>query len=281
MATAYAGEAAEPEHGSGPPSLASYRVSLPEQVTPPVQAQNADRSVDDALDGAPLDRCPRKLGWFMVNRELQLVRPARCKANSCAYCCPLNAILVGGAIALARPQRAIRFSLVGDEWQLVRQRMFRLRNEIKAAGFGCHWAWHCEPNPKGTGHHVHAWQRGDFIPQARLQELCERRGMGFPYIERLKASIEDGDSVKYGMKMATGLGYGMKLSEARETAATYLRANGGRLVHASRGFWQVEGEQVGQREAMSAWARLHGQNLGGSWEMVREEHVELAMGPAC
>jgi hypothetical protein len=73
----------------------------------------------------------------------------------------------------------------------------------------------------------------------------------------------------YGMKLA-GVGYGLKEAEAAATMGTYLRANGQRLVHASRGFWRdLDGEPCGQREAMVSWAKQAGASDDGQWQLVR------------
>jgi hypothetical protein len=78
--------------------------------------------------------------------------------------------------------------------------------------------------------------------------------------------------VTYGVKMA-GVTYGVKMaqeSEARQLA--YLKANGGRLVHASRGWWRNgDGQACGQRDAMAAWRRLRGDDSDARWILCRED----------
>ncbi len=253
----------------GPTSLAPNRVSVADQVTGAFpDGETADR----------LDRCPRKLDLRMFDFATGQVAPARCRANSCPYCCRLNASMIAGAITLAEPERAVRLSLVGTEWQQIRNRLKMLAYRIRQAGFEVSWAYHVEPNPKGTGNHAHAWQRGDYLPQAQLQELCEREGLGIPYIERVKTPEAAG---RYGLKLA-GLDYGLKMADAEESAEVYRRLNGGRLVHASRDFWRDEnGEQVGQREAMKAWARKTSDGSEHDWRLVRVGDIpRLAEGPA-
>ena len=246
-------------------------------------AQVGSTSLDlyrESLPHPERARCPRKLGFVLVHTVSGEVVPARCKTNSCGYCGPVNARLVAGAIALARPERFVTFTLVGSSWQEVRGRMFRLRYWLRSSGLDVSWCWHVEPNPEGTGHHVHAYQRGGFLPQRELSRGARRVGMGsVVWVERL--SEPDPVKLGYGLKLA-GIEYGLKLAEAEASLASYLGCNGRRLVHTSRGFFEVEGRKVGQREAMQAWARLVGRRDGlgdpeGTWQLVKVEQLESAL----
>jgi len=217
----------------------------------------------------------------MLNRLTGENFPARCKANFCPWCGPVNASLIGGAIALARPERAILITQVGNDWQTTRHRTRELAYRIRRrAKRNLNWCWHVEPNPEGTGHHLHGWQWGDFIPQRILSDLAASVGMGrVAFINKIRS--KPGQPVGYGMKMA-GVAYGLKMAEAAETMDAYLEANGNRLVHASRGFWRDgEGKAYpGQREAMSAWAsrnRSASDEDQGEWVLVREDQVHEAL----
>ena len=216
-----------------------------------------------------LDRCPRKLEFVMLHKRTGEIRPARCRANTCPWCGPVNAALVGGAITLADPERWGTLTLVGDDWQLVRARMRRLTYRLRSSlGGSFEWCWHVEPNPKGTGHHVHFWQRGVYVPQRLLSDLCRSEGMGrVCEVKRWRPSTR---ATVYGVKLA-GVGYGLKLADAEESMRGYLDINGNRLVHASRGFWRDRsGEHVGQREAMASWVKRADESETGDWEMVRK-----------
>jgi hypothetical protein len=155
----------------------------------------------------------------------------------------------------------------------------RLRRDL---GRALNWCWHVEPNPKGTGQHIHGWQWGDFIPQRALSAAAGSVGMGrVVYVNRVKA--KPGQSLDYGMKLA-GVAYGLKLAQAEATMKVYREANGNRLVHASRGFWRGEDGKpyAGQREAMSAWASRNrsASDDQAEWVLVREEQLaEARSGP--
>jgi hypothetical protein len=215
----------------------------------------------------------------MLNVSTGEVFPARCKANFCGWCGPLNASLLGGAIALARPERAILLTDVGNDWQTVREGMKQIAYRVRRdTGASLNWCWHVEPNPKGTGQHAHAWQWGDFLPQRALSAAAGSVGMGkVAFVNRVKS--KPGQAMGYGMKLA-GVAYGLKLAQAEATMKVYREANGNRLVHASRGFWRGEDGKpyAGQREAMSAWASRNrtASDNQGEWVLVREEQLAAA-----
>jgi hypothetical protein len=106
------------------------------------------------------------------------------------------------------------------------------------------WVIHVEPNPKETGFHGHAWHRGDFIPKAALQAASHAAGAGWTRIEAIRTA--KGASA-YGLK---GLGYGLK-GTTDGSAAEYLRVNGGRLTHQSRGFFGGLPVREAERQAVS------------------------------
>lgn len=216
-----------------------------------------------------LERCPRRPGEWLWNDVTGSLVPLRCRAHACEFCIVVNARVTGLAIAGARPTRAILLTQVGNEWPVIRNRMKKLTWRVRREGFAMEWCWHVEPNPRGTGHHVHGWQRGDFLPQGRLSEIASGEGMGeFVRISQIRQTQ---GPVNYGMKLA-GIDYGMKNAQA----AGYLSVNGGRLVHSSRGFWIDErGEKVPLREAQRVWARraLDEAEPVGRWTRVRDRDV--------
>lgn len=249
-------------------SVAGVAEGGPSSLAPSFQTVPTAEAPDEDLD-----RCPRKRGWRMREVDTGETFPARCGANSCVWCLPINARERGWAIAYARPERAILLTQVGDEWQTVRARMKRLRHELVRELGEVEWVWHVEPNPAGTGHHVHAWQHGDFLDQAALSRMAARRGMGeVVRINRVRAVTGSHASMAYGMKLA-GLDYGMKSTrELGEQADGYLRANGQRLHHHSRSYWRhPNGEPIaGVKPAVSAARAARRRGDAGHWVLERE-----------
>lgn len=193
--------------------------------------------------------CPSARGLVFLDKLTGEYFPARCKRNGCGYCVQGNARRRARAIALAAPERAILLTQVGNDWPTVQNRMnvfkYRLQREL---GRSFDWVYHVEPNPEGTGHHSHAWERGAYLPQEAIARIADGVGMGgVAFINRIRNATK---TSHYGLK---GLGYGMKGVKAEESRVAYMKANGGRLTHQSRGFFvDSDGQSVGVREAERA-----------------------------
>lgn len=196
-----------------------------------------------------------------------------CGRNRCEVCGPRKAQSIAGAIGVSEPQRFVRFSLVGPDWQTARARLKRVRYDIRQAGVNWHDCYHVERNPKGTGYHAHLFQHGDFIDQSVLQTLCERRGMGFPFITRWEPTSIRAHG--YALKQATG--YGLKGAARSATLSEYLANNGGRLVHASRGFWR-DGSTGRRLTGMDAARRVYAERRYGPRERFSLAEWKLERG---
>lgn len=207
--------------------------------------------------------------WCPETGEVRLVP---CRRLRCRPCLLWAGWRRGLAIADAAPERFMTLTLVGEDWQIVRARMKRLRYDLVEEVGACDWVWSVEQNPAGTGHHVHAWQRGVFVPQARLSELADSKGMGFRVdVRRWRAESKGAES--YGLK---GIGYGLKGSEGLEAAATFLEVNGGRLTHQSAGFFEG-GVRAAEARGV-ARARAAGEQR--EWQLVNVADLAAATSPA-
>jgi hypothetical protein len=138
---------------------------------------------------------------------------------------------------------------VGDDWQTVRNRVKAFRYEVGQQVGAVEMVWNVERNPNGTGHHVQAWQRGDFLAQRELSRLAQRFGMG----KRVHITRWETGGERYALKEA----YAVK--EAVQ-AERFLGMNGGRLTHQTRGYFgmpvrEAEREAVRQElgEDASTW----------------------------
>jgi hypothetical protein len=253
------------------------KVGHPAPLAPPVtRGEGGGTSLDlyGELSHPPqqtLSQCPRKSEWTLVNLSTGEVAPASCKAAFCDFCGPREAYKVGLAIGLAEPERHGTITYVGEDWKTVQARMNRVRYDL-AQRYAVEWVWMVETNPKGTGHHVHFWQHGDYVPQGRLQEVTERRGMGIPWIAQWQAKKPSGegvDPVSYGLK---SVGYGMKAVQGNAGLAEHLANNGGRLSHHSRGFYRhgKGGPRLTKGDAVRAAVRaVHPDSEGDQWVLRR------------
>jgi hypothetical protein len=114
-------------------------------------------------------------------------------------------------------------------------------SELRGLGYEIEYWGVFERNPKGTGHHFHAWTRGSYIPQAVLQKVCLGHGMGYPDIR--KWDPDRGGGARYGLKGSAR--YGLKSDEV-------LELNGRSFGTWSRGFFGMPYKQA-LSEAVSAY----------------------------
>jgi len=200
-------------------------------------------------------------------------RPARCGRNLCSYCLARNARRRALAIALAQPDRELRLSLVADEgdpdpWQTARLRINRTREYLKRWGEPAGlWGFHVERNPGENGFHAHVVQHGSHkVNKDALDQAAFRAGAGLTRVR--KVQHVDG-LAEYGLKGAAIAAYGLK---GALEGTEYLRLNGGRLGHYSRGFFRnSEGATLAVRVAETqAMRALYGEQEQGQWTLMTE-----------
>ena len=238
-----------------------------------------------------LKRCPNRLGLAMLDYVSAEWKPARCRLLKCPYCVGVQAFVRSAAIALAVPKRAIRLSLVADAgeadpWPVARLRINRTREFYQrltghSLGEMCS---HVEMNPSSTGFHAHVWQHGSRrVDMGALDEAAQRAGGGFAKVETVRSVA---GASTYGLKGVGGMSYGLK--ETGSDPAEYLRLNGGRLTHQTRGFFRsVDGSTLAVRAAeRAALTAMFGKREEGRWGLVTEvaakswESLPRAAGPA-
>lgn len=164
---------------------------------------------------------------WLLNRLTGDTIPAGCMRLPCIECADGNMTRVRRAVCRAQPVQLVTITQVGNDWQTVRARMFRVAYRMRAAGQPLDWAWVVERNPRGTGHHVHGVRRGGWMEHDMLYWACRREGCGFPWLTPADREHDPGGYMfKYISK-------GIRLHSLADT----LALNGKRLVHNTRGFW--------------------------------------------
>jgi hypothetical protein len=189
-------------------------------------------------------------------------RPMRCGSNSCAACAVWNARRIAGAIRLADPQSQFTLTLVGHDHATIRTLMKWLLDSLRAAVAEVELAWAAEPNPAGTGTHVHGYlHTGDTGRVVNCPEMAKALAeAGIYTIFRL-------DPVPRGAG-SNHMSYPMKCLSDPDLREPFLILNGTPkrlfLIHSTRGFWRdgAGGEKLTRREAekrayrrSGAWAR--------------------------
>lgn len=165
-----------------------------------------------------------------------------------------KSLIISHGGASGPPTRFVTLTLAPVEWQPCRQKLRDLRRLLARRGYGG-WevAWTRELTSSGLPH-VHALQKGPYVPQKELQAawgaIVDIRAIRRRGAER---------TARYALKEAQRVaGYSLKEAEG-DSLAGHLERNGGRLVHLSRGYLggqtqeQVWADIVSQREADDAW----------------------------
>jgi hypothetical protein len=192
------------------------------------------------------------------------VRAVPCKRLICPPCLRTAAWRRSLAIKHSRPERFITLTLVGDDWQTVRNRVKAFRYTVTKLVGSAELVWNVERNPRGTGHHVQAWQRGDFLEQRDLSRLAERYGMG----KRVDIRRWEPGGERYALKEA----YAVKQTGEAER---FLGMNGGRLTHQTRGYFGMPVKDA-ERQAVR---RERGED-SNTWVVATLAELHAAFGKA-
>lgn len=223
----------EPDGGPGPPFL----------VFTAANARTVDRRPPCAVGRRVCTGCGDVV-WL------------RCRKPSCLHCGPGEAASLARAIAYTGAGHTYTLTLVGESWQERRHRVFRWRYRMRERYRTWSDCWTVEANPRGTGHHAHGCDQFDAPVDFEFMRWAARReGLGSRVERQVVKTV--GEATRYPLKEALWAAYGLKGAAGAERLGIFLEANGGRLVHASRGFWRhPDGVVIGgphpMRTAMTA-----------------------------
>lgn len=209
----------------------------------------SDRSSNSMVGLPPLTAwpwplCPTKGREVFRDPRTGRLRPRACGTVRCPVCIVPVALRYAAAIALAEPERLVLLTGVAAEWSTIRKQINRYRQAVRKLGAHCQDAYHVEENPAGTGNHVHMWGWGGAIDEAVVSAAANSAGLGlFSGVQQ--AFVPETGRLVYGMKAVL---------EDRDTdgamtahAERFLELNGGRLLHATRGYWRdgAKGARLG------------------------------------
>jgi len=189
-----------------------------------------------------LDLCPRFWSTPDPKWTVGQMRMHRCRNGSCLYCVRGKVREVRDGVRFSRPNALLTVTgLTGDHrtdcttMNLLAKYLRRVKGG-QTCTFA--WIWATEPNPRGTGHHAHAWSWGDIPAPGELDRRANQAGLG---ITNLREVTYDGN-----------FAYLCKTATWNETSlAAYRAVNGTDIVHGGRGFWRdpTTGESLDRREA--------------------------------
>lgn len=163
--------------------------------------------------------------WDLVNTTTRERIGGRCKAYRCAYCGPRKLKYLELCLCAAMPERFLTLTLAPEDPTQRRKQVAWLMQSVRRGGRRCELAWCTERNPKGTGFHIHALQKGDFIPQRELQAKWGGRRVDIRQVKSVGSGVQS-----YMLKVQAG---------AIRAAGYTLKAQEGRLrpVNTTRGFF--------------------------------------------
>lgn len=201
--------------------------------------------------------CPRSR-INLINTLTGQVVPGRCRASFCDYCGPVQAWwksrIISDGGATGAPTRYAVLTNAPADWKVLRQKMRDLRRLLGRRGFAWEQAWTVETGEQTGMRHVNALQKGDFVPQELLQNVWG----AIVHIQAIKTAA--GGVAGYALKEAQRVaGYSTKNASQADKLQAHLDANGGRLVHLSRGYLGGETQAVvmerllAERESEGSW----------------------------
>jgi hypothetical protein len=215
-------------------------------------------------------RCPRQPGCYLFNQDTGELRASRCDAVRCTFCGPRLAREAPSLIAAMQPQRAVTLTLAPADWQRRRGQLRDYVRRIRETGATWEMAWSTERNPSRPDlRHVHAAQWGDYVPQATLQDLWGGRIVDVRAIRGTGWSSYISKEALAWASYVTKDGRDQDQTDDHQDEYDYLTDNGGRLFHATRGYWRGS-TQTEVRRTLRANARVE----DGTWRLVRLSDVE-------
>jgi hypothetical protein len=196
--------------------------------------------------------CPRRPGFKLLNVRTGELRAAMCLSLKCPVCVRVCAMRYGNAIGMARPERQILLTGLPDDWEGVKRSMTAFRRVVRKMTVAWKDCYHVERNPRATGLHAHLWQWGSPVEVPIVAEAAVRAGLG-SFVDVQARRSPPGAPLRYGMKVVVE---GSPMGQAvPPLTQDYLNINGGRLVHATPGFWRdddgrkIAGVQLAARTA--------------------------------
>ena len=156
--------------------------------------------------------------------------PKRCWSNTCPSCGPLKALAISHAVEEPEPNWFIRVHGLDDDWD-GRRRFVNTVGQVLRKACAPHefeWAWTVHPNDDRDrpGHHFHALANSDDDILDHMEYLAAE-AVWFDDPEPYAEPVHNlpGASA-YLLRLALGGEY-----------ERHLETNGGRYIHASKGYF--------------------------------------------
>lgn len=196
--------------------------------------------------------CPNRHGRQALVVATGVLIPATCGRLHCCVCVRAEAFRYSRAIGVVGPTQAILLTGGAMDWSTNQRKLNRFRSQVRRRVGRYEDVAHVERNPSALGTHLHLFAWGDHLDGETVRTCARLAGFGdWAGVEPIRTA--NGKALAYGLKVViSGSNEGPDLpGDSRD----YLDLNGGRLGHATRGFWRDhDGRPVkGWREAARHW----------------------------
>ena len=148
-----------------------------------------------------------------------------CRRQGCLFCVRRKITSLSAAVEFVGPSHLLTVTGLELPWQPNRTRMNKLMRSLRSGRRRLEWFHVIEEQERSAHAHAHVLLRGDVPEAERLHELCTRAGFDYPDLQPLD---RERHNPSYFLKVAAW---------TESSLAFHLQLNGGRLFHASRGFW--------------------------------------------
>jgi len=184
--------------------------------------------------------------------ELLTLSDGRCKRNDCPPCARWKARRIILALHVAQPQWMLTLGPLGVPLDVCRDAVGAYRQRLRR------WVspelqdvYFVEPYRYNSGRHLHMYAWGGTLAAEAVTRAA------------ISSDLANSDHVHVQpITHHTNLGYGLKMVTHPLTAddfTDYLLSNGGRLMHATHGFWRGPDGQPASGGYAGALQRSHGQ----------------------
>jgi len=202
-------------------------IKVAPSITQPSTVLAHSPSVHDQPQPRPWAWCPdpRKEWW---NPMLRRHEQNPCNRTACPGCSVRRAYKVERAIIAAAPSRWLMFTQAGGSWAEANDRWGKARRRL-ARSHDFQAAYIVERAPGADDLHLHVMVRGDLPRVEVLSEVAQAAGFG-----RFVGMGDLWDTEGAAEYLTKQVREGM--------AGDHAEMNGGRIIHATRGFWTIDGE---------------------------------------
>ena len=179
-------------------------------------------------DRAEHGSCPNAKICYVDHHTGEIINSIPCRRTSCVYCNRFKERAFNRKMKEVEPSGFITVTGLPSNFTDIKNGMKELRQYLRRDGLRLGLAWSAEPNPRGTGVHVHAWVNGDVPTTTQLRHRAQQVGMAS------NVKVE-----KFSGWYGSGAAYITKMTSHNQTSlAAYQEINGREFVH-SRSYWRA------------------------------------------